>query len=371
MWLITNFGFFSIVQKSDDSRAGTLTIRTRVTSDLEWLQEQYLPSLGPVKEDAGTDYKYRAKAPRLDLASALSQIVLDLDYNNFKNSVKEKQGPDRANLYHEIWNVLYGLETKKIPKLKKMSYGGVVLNREKQILLRRPKGDFDGYVWTFAKGKAEPGATAEETALREVREETGYTTSIVAKIPGQFEGGTGATEYFLMEPVGEPGPFDSRETEAIAWVSLDEAREHIAQTRNPIGRRRDQAVLEAATSFIKEHATRLSWAICDMPAKKARLPFKMRFSPSELARLRRGLIPEEMEDKWFAFFEMDWLNIHRSWTGYCIFRLRFEPDGECYRLAEAWVNRDSKQYSNKKLATDEENLLSFLFHHFAIGSPTT
>ena len=50
--------------------------------------------------------------------------------------------------------------------------GGIVVRRdgdEAQILLvHRPRGD-----WTFPKGKAEPNESDEDTALREVEEETG------------------------------------------------------------------------------------------------------------------------------------------------------------------------------------------------------
>jgi hypothetical protein len=96
MWVITNCGFFSVVEKPDDKRERTLTIRARVRADLENLREGYLPALGPISEDAGTDYKYRARAPRLALASALSQIALDIDYSNFKDSVAKSQGSPSA-----------------------------------------------------------------------------------------------------------------------------------------------------------------------------------------------------------------------------------------------------------------------------------
>ena len=373
MWAITNFGFFSIVEKQGDKLEHTLTVRARVKADLEQLRDRYLPTLGPISEDAGTDYKYRAIAPRLDIASAFSQIVADIDYSNFKNSVAKNQGSERSHLYHELWDVLHKLQTKETgkppsAKAKKMSYGGILLNNERHILLRRPKGDFDGYVWTFPKGKEEPGSTPEETALREVKEETGYAAEIVRKLPGQFEGGTGVTEFFLMRPLGEPGAFDSSETEAITWVSLDDATNHIAKTRNAVGRKRDQSVLEAVSSYLQEHATRFSWQIFEMPVRNAKLLFKMRFSPAEVARLKKGLIPQQMEDKWFVFFENNWFNFHRSWTGYCIYRLRLEPDGECYRIAEAWVNRDAEQYTETKSAVDKKSLMSLLYYLFAIGA---
>src|SRR5665213_2122598 len=101
MWVITNFGFFSIVEKPADKKEHSLTVRARVKSDLEHLRDKFLSDVGPIIEDAGTDYKFRAKVSRLDLATALSQIVLDIDYSNFKNSVAATHGVERATLYHE------------------------------------------------------------------------------------------------------------------------------------------------------------------------------------------------------------------------------------------------------------------------------
>ena len=113
-------------------------------------------------------------------------------------------------------------------------------------MLREPAGHFDGYVWTFAKGKGSEGESQIEAALREVRKETGYAAQVIARIPEVFRGRTGDNVYFLMRPADEPGPFDLRETRAIRWATPEEARQLIAQTTNPVGRTRDLAVLEAA-----------------------------------------------------------------------------------------------------------------------------
>lgn len=110
MWLMTSLGFFSIARKPDDVAAGTLTIRSRDRSDLEALRERYLPSLSKIVENSGTDYRYRAKAPRSDVAKAFEKIVHDLDYENFKDEVARKQGNDRAKVYGEVWGILYGLQ---------------------------------------------------------------------------------------------------------------------------------------------------------------------------------------------------------------------------------------------------------------------
>ena len=51
---------------------------------------------------------------------------------------------------------------------EEVSAGGVVLVGNAILLLKKYNGD-----WVLPKGKVEPGETHEETALREVKEETG------------------------------------------------------------------------------------------------------------------------------------------------------------------------------------------------------
>jgi hypothetical protein len=51
------------------------------------------------------------------------------------------------------------------------------------------------------------------------------------------------------------------------------------------------------------------------------IPFQATFSPTELSRLRKGLIPKSMDDKWFIYFESPYLYLHRSWTGKLIYRV--------------------------------------------------
>lgn len=127
------------------------------------------------------------------------------------------------------------------------AYGGVLINSRGQVLLREPAGHFGGYVWTFAKGRPEPGETPEDTALREVLEETGQGARIVVLIPEVFAGTTSSTVFFLMEPVGAPGQF-SEETASVRWVDEKSARCLIGRTYTPTGRDRDLAALEAALS---------------------------------------------------------------------------------------------------------------------------
>ncbi len=291
MWLITDIGFFSIVQKPGDAQKGLLTVRSRVRGDLEALIERHLPIVGPIEETSHTDYRFRAKARQADVTAAMARLAAAIDYPNFKSRVAKTQGPDRADVYHGVWDVLYGLQAKGAaatppsaasPSSRRPSHGatevqagkgaagpdvapfkgrglkaaagGVLVDGEGRVLLREPAGHFDGYRWTFAKGKVDPGETVEHAALREVREETGYPAEIVASIPGTFEGGTSLNTYFLMRPVGPQTTF-SWETQSTRWVTWEEAKALIGKTTNAAGRERDLAVLEAARAIDRGRST--------------------------------------------------------------------------------------------------------------------
>lgn len=131
----------------------------------------------------------------------------------------------------------------------KLAYGGVVINDKGQVLLRRVANDFGGYRWSWAKGRPDPGESPEETALREVLEETGCSAEIIAKLPGTFVGGLTENVMYLMKPIGEPQPF-CWETSEIRWVDPEDAPALINQTTHKTGRDRDLAILAAAVEAI-------------------------------------------------------------------------------------------------------------------------
>jgi len=85
--------------------------------------------------------------------------------------------------------------------------------------------------------------------------------------------------------------------------------------------------------------------------------FKLSFSEEQYIKLQKGLIPEAMEDKWFIYFENDWLYFHRSWTGRGIFRVEIikEENGcesEKYTIKEFYVERDEVKNGDDKFDFD-------------------
>jgi 8-oxo-dGTP pyrophosphatase MutT (NUDIX family) len=113
------------------------------------------------------------------------------------------------------------------------SAGGIVFRFQEttpQLVVGRRKRERDAHTWTLPKGTPNAGETLEETALREVCEETGLTVRILSPLDSInytfVQRGTRihkTVHYFMMEPTG--GGFEShdREFEEVRWISFDEA----------------------------------------------------------------------------------------------------------------------------------------------------
>ena len=103
-------------------------------------------------------------------------------------------------------------------------------------------------------------------------------------------------------------------------------------------------------------ADRNDWTRLDMPEQHDIFIFQRPFTAQQMAALRRGNIPQEMEDKWFWFMEGDTLFAHRSWTGVCIYQIDFKPDNKHV----VTVNRDPEQYKCTSTAEDAQQLNNLL-----------
>ena len=101
------------------------------------------------------------------------------------------------------------------------------------------------------------------------------------------------------------------------------------------------------------------WKTEALPSSRTTIRLDRFFSPQEMKRIRGGLVPEQMEDKWFIYWKDDALFFHRSWTGFCIYVVRFAAKGDSFRMTEADVNRDAEQYEESSDERDAE-MISYL-----------
>jgi 8-oxo-dGTP pyrophosphatase MutT (NUDIX family) len=107
------------------------------------------------------------------------------------------------------------------------SAGGLVVRGATILLISTQQGRR----WQLPKGHIEDGETPEQTAVREVREETGVTGRVVAALPEveywYVEKGTlrvhKRVDFFLLEyESGDAADFDTSEVAGAGWFGWDE-----------------------------------------------------------------------------------------------------------------------------------------------------
>ena len=147
------------------------------------------------------------------------------------------------------------------------SAGGVVVsyrNDRPSLVVGMRRRARDAVTWTLPKGTPDPGETVEQTALREVEEETGLEVRIVEPLPSiEYEFVQDGTRihktvhYFLMEPTGGDLSRHDAEFERVRWVRFDEAggllsfpteRELVATAGERLDPLRDRRSAEGATA---------------------------------------------------------------------------------------------------------------------------
>src|SRR5262245_65010489 len=104
------------------------------------------------------------------------------------------------------------------------SAGGVVVDDQQRVLLIRARDLRNRAVWTLPKGAPAAGESIVDTAVREVREETGYRCGVVRELEPvaywfQRNGGRvkKTVDWDLMWPLETAGEHDHAADEG-AWL---------------------------------------------------------------------------------------------------------------------------------------------------------
>ena len=120
------------------------------------------------------------------------------------------------------------------PKEERQHSAGGLVARGGEVLLIATAG---GRRWQLPKGHLEGEERPEEAAVREVREETGVTSRVVAAVSGidytflerGFTRIQKHVDYFLLAyESGSEADFDPREVTAARWFPWDEAIEKLS-----------------------------------------------------------------------------------------------------------------------------------------------
>ncbi|MGO1383965.1 MAG: NUDIX hydrolase [Arachnia sp.] len=124
--------------------------------------------------------------------------------------------------------------------------GGVVLrthhkNGEQVLLIHRESYDD----WSLPKGKGLSDELLPETAIREIREETGVTACLNLRLPTQrypVSKGLKAAHYWRAGVVEQRPRMPDKEVQKVKWFSVDEALDKLSYAA-------DREVVNAALSM--------------------------------------------------------------------------------------------------------------------------
>lgn len=108
MWLYLKTGFYSVVHKQP-CKKDELLVRTRCKDDIDTLHKQLKEKYqfsSEIIESPKADYAYRMIIPREIFALFIASAILNLNYDNFKNTI---QGKDyqRHDAYLRCWEAMY------------------------------------------------------------------------------------------------------------------------------------------------------------------------------------------------------------------------------------------------------------------------
>lgn len=121
MWLFAREGFVSVV-KDRYCKDGEVVVRARVREDLVSILEK-LGGHKPfpeILEFDHADYRFRAIVDQHDFMIAVSRLVLEINYSNFKNVAAPLPG-DRARheAYMGCWVEMNRLQDRGVPRGEK------------------------------------------------------------------------------------------------------------------------------------------------------------------------------------------------------------------------------------------------------------
>jgi hypothetical protein len=109
VWLNLVEGFFSVVEDVGDPTK--VVVRARVRGDLMALR-RWVPTLGRICANEGTDYPFRCRVTKADFARGLAATVTEgLTYTNVKKACCERH-PRRAEVMMRAWSAFREFEAE-------------------------------------------------------------------------------------------------------------------------------------------------------------------------------------------------------------------------------------------------------------------
>ena len=109
-----------------------------------------------------------------------------------------------------------------------------------------------------------------------------------------------------------------------------------------------------------EIATKDKWKTIPMTIPK-KIVVDILLTEIQFQKLKLGSIPFEMEDKWFIYFENEYLHIHSSWTGFEIYKAKVNDlNNGSLEIKEFLVEQNNEIYKEFIDSTNISNFKSLI-----------
>jgi hypothetical protein len=113
----------------------------------------------------------------------------------------------------------------------------------------------------------------------------------------------------------------------------------------------------------------------NIPAKKSDFPhtkvmsdknktveINVGYSDEQMKKIKFGMVPRDMDDRWFIYYAEDeeTLYIHRSWSGLCVYMVKFKKVDSGSAAVNAVVNEDPEEYRFGDNAEEKSKCLDLI-----------
>lgn len=115
-------------------------------------------------------------------------------------------------------------------------------------------------------------------------------------------------------------------------------------------------------------ATKAHWKCSPMPEEHEVIKLEKQFTSEEFDEIKKGLVPAQMEDKWFIYCENEELYMHRSWTGVCVYQTSITPSEKgTFILSSFKANASASKYPME--APYHTKLFEYLIDRLLLSKP--
>jgi tetratricopeptide (TPR) repeat protein len=178
-----------------------------------------------------------------------------------------------------------------------------------------------------------------------------------------------AKEDFLSALSYEKDDFQCYNNLGIVYENIEDFEKAIEYYNKSYALNPDYLRPKWRINFIKRQtASRNSWENYPMSDIKIKQLFTIGIPDEFYKNLKKGLVPETEEDKWFVYYEDDKVYFHEAESGICVYEMHIKYDKVLSRYTEVFCEGDESKYIiNESLEFSFFSFILFILNLDSMG----